>query len=1055
MQNKGAILFFAIALAIVCLFQLSFTIVTKVYENKAHKNAYSVETENKAEVITQNQLASAMFDTIYDGLSKEEKNAVTGNPSFSVIQKHIYDSLAQSRYNFYLDSMSTVPVYYLGIKHYGLYLRKYNLRECREREVNLGLDLKGGMNVTMEISVGDIIKGLANKNADKSLYMAIDSASVWQKKSNDDFVTLFGKAITQIDKNVNLASNNLFGKGILEDKIRATKDSEGKINNEDILNIIRNESNLSIDRAFLIIRDRIDRFGVTQPNVQKLQNSGRILIELPGVKEPERVRKLLQGTANLEFWGTFRNEDVIGYLEKANQRLSELKNITKDTTSVNETEKEEEKLSEEAERKDFNQKNPLFSLLRPSVFLDNDQTTKLIPGPSIGETSVKDTASIMRMLNDPAIKNIFPKNLKLLWTKPDKDKNVSLIAIKIEDHKKPDVPLLSGNYIKDARQDYNQEGKVEVLMIMDSEGANKWRAITGKIASEKNDNISRSVAIVLDEMVYSYPNVIQEIPNGRSSISGNFSIDEAKDLANILKAGSLPAPAKIVEEVIIGPSLGKEAINSGLISFIVAFLIVLLYMFLFYNKAGIIADIALATNIFFIFGVLASFGAVLTLPGIAGIVLTLGMAVDANVIIYERILEEIRAGKALRLAIDDGYKKAYSAIIDGNVTTLLTAIVLLKFGSGPVQGFATTLIIGILSSLFTAIFFSRIIFLWLLKGQKNISFCNSFTKNFLANTNINFLKPRKKFYIISGTVIIIGIASLFVNKLNFGVDFAGGRSYIIRFDQSVNVPEIRKDLTAELGETPVIKTFGPDNQIKMITKFKIDEKSPQIDSIIERSIYTALTKHYAKEISYEDFTSDNENKILGRLSSQMVGPTVARDIQTSAITSVFIALIIIFIYIAIRFKRWQFGLAGLIALFHDTFIVIAVYSLFSNILPFTLEIDQTFIAAILTIIGYSINDTVIIFDRIRENINTYPKRDIELNMNSALNSTLSRTVNTSGTTLLVLLIIMLFGGEVIRGFSFSLFIGIAIGTYSSVFIASPIALDMIKFKLNRAKNKDK
>jgi len=576
-------------------------------------------------------------------------------------------------------------------------------------------------------------------------------------------------------------------------------------------------------------------------------------------------------------------------------------------------------------------------------------------------------------------------------------------------------------------------------MTMNSEGARIWRRLTA-------ENIGQSIAIVLDGYVYSFPTVQSEIAGGRSSITGNFTIAEAQDLANILRAGSLPAPARIVEEAIVGPSLGQEAIRTGLNSFIIAFLLVLIYMVFYYNRAGIVADIALITNIFFLFGVLASLGAVLTLPGIAGIVLTLGMAVDANVIIYERVLEEIRAGKGLRLAISDGYKNAYSAIIDGNVTTLLTGIVLFTFGSGPVQGFATTLIIGILCSLFTAIFVTRMIFIWLLDTKRTLSFDNDITRNAYAKVFINFLKPRKTFYIISGIVILLGVTSLSLRGLQYGVDFAGGRSYVVRFDNDVVTTDIRSQLTAAFGEAPEVKTFGPSNQIRITTNFLIDEDTETTDSIVEATLFEAIKDNFEAPLTFQEFVADDDDKLVGRMSSQKVGPTIARDIKTSAVMAVFFALIIIFMYIAFRFKGWQFGIAGLSALFHDTIIVISIYSIFYNILPFNLEVDQAFIAAILTIIGYSINDTVIIFDRIRENMRLYPKRDLETNINSSLNSILARTINTSGTTLMVLLTITIFGGEVIRGFSFALFVGVAVGTYSSLFNATPIAYDLLKRK---------
>lgn len=1061
MQNKGAIKIFAIALALVCLFQISFTIVTKNVEKKATRFAFTPETEQEAAKEAQEQFAMDNFGLPFDSLTADQQAQVLNNPKLTLLQGLKYQVLAEKKRSNYLDSMSREVVY-------NILIRKYTFRECKEREINLGLDLKGGMNVTMEISVADIVRGMSGHSKDPVFNKAIDMALIMQKNSTEDFVTLFGKAFQELDPQAKLSSPTLFGKAELKDRINYNT------SNEDVLKIIRKEADASVDRTFNILRTRIDRFGVSQPNIQKLGNTGRILIELPGVKEPERVRKLLQGTAKLEFWETFEYAQVYRFLEEANTKLKQvgseaitdtlsadsnavvenvnadtLKKDTSgvaDTTSLDNLANDTTELGKQQSFEKFAKENPLFAYLNPSLIQDEKGNYYPAKGPVAGYALIKDTAKINNMLNLSYIKAILPGDLKFLWTvKPiDKEETtLQLIAIRITS--RDQVAPLTGEVIVDARQDYSQNGKPEILMIMNSDGARTWKRLTA-------ENIEKSIAIVLDDYVYSFPTVQSEIPNGRSSISGNFTIQEAQDLANILKAGSLPAPARIVEEAIVGPSLGKEAIDKGFISFIIAFFLVLAYMYFFYNKAGLVADLALIGNMFFMVGILASLGAVLTLPGIAGIVLTLGMAVDANVIIYERILEEMRAGKAVRLAIEDGYKNAYSAIIDGNVTTLLTGIVLFVFGSGPVQGFATTLIIGILTSLFTAIFFSRLIFLWMLSRNMNISFCHTFTNGLLSKVNYDFFKKRKLFYGISGTIIIIGIVSLFIRGLNYGVDFSGGRSFVVRFDQDVNTSEIRNLLAVEFGEAPEVKTFGPNNQIKITTKYLIDENTAEADSVVEQKVYNAINKQFKAPITFNEFTADEDGKLIGRLSSQKVGPTVARDIKQAAILAVFFALIIIFIYIAIRFNKWYYGLGGLIALFHDTLILISVYSLFYNILPFSLDVDQTFIAAILTVIGYSINDTVIIFDRIRENITLYPKREFEFNMNSAINSTLGRTINTTGTTLIVLLAIMIFGGDVIRGFAFSLFVGITVGTYSSVFIASATVLDLVKAR-DRKKEK--
>jgi len=1062
MQNKGAIKLFAIALAIVCLFSISFTFITSRVEKKAEKYAYSQEAETLALSATQNELAQLLFNKNYDRLSVEEQNSINNHSDFDITKKLNYQRITNSRKTSYLDSMAREVVFNVGIK-------KYTYRECKEREINLGLDLKGGMNVTMEISVVDIIKAMSGYSKDVTFNKALAMATEMQKNSTEHYVVLFGKAFEQLDPEARLSSPTLFGKAEYKDKINFNT------SNQEVLEIIRKESDAAVDRTYNILRTRIDRFGVSQPNIQKLQASNRILIELPGVKEPERVRKLLQGTAKLEFWETYEYKDVYKFLADANDRLKDTGTKVEDThiedndiinedivveelsSEISDTNKlsvldqlssdaNTESLSNDSFDK-FKEENPLFALLQPALIQDETGNYYPAQGPVVGYALIKDTAQINQMFQHNFIKSLFPNDLKFLWTvKPfDKEEtSLQLVAIRVTSRDK--TAPLAGDVIVDARQDYDQNGRPEILMIMNSEGARTWKRLTG-------DNIGSSVAIVLDNYVYSFPTVQSEISGGRSSITGNFTIAEAQDLANILKAGSLPAPAHIVEEAIVGPSLGKEAIRTGLNSFIIAFLLVLIYMIFYYNKAGIIADIALLANIFFILGVLASMGAVLTLPGIAGIVLTIGMAVDANVIIYERILEEIKQGKGIRLAISDGYKNAYSAIIDGNVTTLLTGIVLFTFGSGPVQGFATTLIIGILCSLFTAIFITRMIFVWLLDNNKTITLDNVITRNAYSKVFINFLKPRKTFYALSTIIIVIGIISLFVRGLNYGVDFSGGRTYVIRFDKDVNTDDIRNKLTIAFTEAPEVKTFGPNNQIKVTTKFMIDDNTEAADSIVEAKMFNELQHFFKTPIAYKDFVADDEAKLIGRLSSQKVGPTIARDIKVSAIMSVFFALLVIFLYIALRFKGWQFGLAGLAALFHDSIIVISVYSIFYNVLPFSLEIDQAFIAAILTIIGYSINDTVIIFDRIRENMQLYPKRDLETNINTSLNNVLARTINTSGTTLLVLFIIMVFGGEVIRGFAFALFVGIAVGTYSSMFTASPIAFDLLKRKITSQKKK--
>lgn len=1054
MQSRGAIKFFAILFALVCLFQLSFTFITSKVESDAEKYANQEITVKQAKEL-------AAGDEILEG--------------------YYIDSIKRAKHTYYLDSMSNQVVYNILVK-------KYTYRDCKEREINLGLDLKGGMNVTLEVSIGSVVRGLSGNNQNPVFLQAMELAYEKQKDGQKDFVTYFGEAIEEIDPNFSLASVFLFefrDKGITANS-----------SNEDVIDMIRSETAGQFDRTFNILRTRIDKFGVTQPNVQKIASSNRVLVELPGVKDPARVRKLLQGTAQLEFWETYRFSETYQYFQEANNKLADTYFATEEEEGeegAEETGEEtaEESLEGEAEEttedllanleqdslttdssevslldqlesdttdlgiedqqfEEYKKQNPLYAVMNPAY---EQRQGQYYPGQSatVGYAAIKDTALVNKYLRET--KNIFPRDMKLAWMNAPRtlESNfLELIALKISNPREM-KPALGGSVITNARQDYDQNGRVEVSMSMNAEGAKIWKRLTAEAAADNN----RQIAIVLDNYVYSAPTVNTEIPNGMSSISGSFSVEEAQDLANILKAGKLPAPARIVEEAVVGPSLGREAVSAGLWSFVIAFVMVLFYMLFYYNRAGVIADIALLTNIFFLFGVLASFGAVLTLPGIAGIVLTLGMAVDANVIIYERIKEEVRTGKGIRLAISDGYKNAYSAIIDGNVTTLLTGIVLYVFGSGPVQGFATTLIIGILTSLFSAIFIARLIFTWSLNKNLDLNFSNKITENTLANASFNFLNMRKAGYIISSVIIIIGIVSLVVRGLNYGVDFSGGRTYVVRFDQDVKTSDIRSALaTVFVDENnqsviPEVKTFGPDKQVKITTKYMIENNEPEVDSIVQTKLFEGLKAFYSDQtIEYKQFSTDTEteDKLLGILSSQKVGPTIADDIRNRAVMAITFALIVIFIYIALRFRKWQFGLAGVIALFHDTLITIGLFSLFYNLLPFNMEIDQAFIAAILTIIGYSINDTVIIFDRIREYTKLYHKRDLKTNINGALNSTLARTFNTSGTTLVVLLTIFIFGGEIIRGFTFALLVGVLVGTYSSLFNASPIAFDLLRKK---------
>jgi SecD/SecF fusion protein len=986
MQNKGAIRLFAILIALICLYQLMFTFQANQTEKEAR--AYAKGDKQK-------ELA-------------------------------------------YLDSMSSEVVYNL------LGIRKYTFKEVKELQLGLGLDLQGGMNVTLEVSVVDLVKSLSNYSKDSTFTAAIKLATEKQKNSQDDFVTSFGKAFEEVSPNGKLAS--IFNTLELKDQVKYNS------TNSEVLDVLRKETKVAIDNSFNIIRTRIDRFGVAQPNIQPLQTAGRILVELPGVDDPKRVRKLLQGTANLEFWETYDNSEVYPYLAQANQKLVEIlalkstgSAITADTTTTQVavadttssllSELESATTTDSASvdpSGDMAKQFPLFSVLSPSATPQGE----LFPGAAVGTSHSKDTAKVMEYLKMDQVKALMPRNLNFKWTAKSIDKEEKfyrLIAIKVtgRDGRAP----LEGDVITDARQDYAEMGsRPEVSMTMNSEGAKIWARLT-------KENVGKSIAIVLDGYVRSYPNVNGEITGGRSSITGMESVEEAMDLANILKSGKMPAPAIIIAEDVVGPSLGQEAINSGMWSFAIAFILVLAYMLFFYSKkAGLAANIALIVNMFFLIGILASIGAVLTLPGIAGIVLTLGMAVDANVLIYERVQEEIVGGKSLRLAITDGYKAAYSAIIDGQVTTLLTGIVLYMFGSGPIKGFATTLIIGILTSMFTAIFISRLIFERQLSKNKNITFTAKSTSNWLRNTKIKFLESRKLFYYISGALILISITSFLVRGFQSGIDFKGGRTYVVRFDDNVKVADVQKSLTPVFNNnTPEVKTFGNANQVRITTTFKIDDLSENADDEVEEQMYNGLKSGgFIGDISIDNFIS------LHRMSSQKVGPTISDDIKKDAAISIFFALVIIFLYILIRFRNWQYGLGGLIAIAHDTIITLGVFSLFSGILPFSLEIDQAFIAAILTVIGYSINDTVIVYDRVREYLHLYPKRKLDDNMNHAMNSTLRRTFSTSLSTLVVLLAIFMFGGTSIQGFTFALLVGIGIGTYSSVFVATPIVYDALQ-----------
>ena len=1016
MQSKGAIKLVAILIALACIYQLSFTWATRNQEKKA--KVYAVAAVEAERV----------------------------SPAFALVselEKPFYlDSLRLAKERFYLDSITAEKVF-LG----------FTYKQIKEKEINLGLDLRGGMNVMLEVKVYDLVNALSNYNNNPLFVQAMGQAQANMASSRTDFITLFAEEWDKVAPGQRLSQ--IFGTYEMRDRIKP------ETSNSDVITVIREEAESAISNSFNVLRNRIDRFGVTQPNIQKLGNSGRILVELPGVKDPERVRKLLQGTASLEFWETYENKEIYQYLAEADNSiknmLADVEVVTpvqEDTTAVTAEVSDSAKVAQELiagittdslsmDEAAVAKQNPLFFLLNPNV-----SQGQLLPGACIGRAHYRDTAKIGTWLRLPQIQAIFPADLRPMWSvKPIDASNTIFELVAIKANTRDGRAPLDGGVVTDARRAFGNNSAVpEVSMAMNAEGARIWATMTA-------NNIGRQIAIVLDGMVYSYPVVNGEIPGGQSSISGNFTIEEADDLANVLKSGKLPAPAKIVQDTVVGPSLGSESINAGLISFVIAFLLVLVYMILFYNGAGLVANIALLSNVLFLFGALTSFGAVLTLPGIAGIVLTLGMAVDANVIIYERIKEELRAGKGLGLAITDGYKNAYSAIIDGNLTTIITGIVLAVFGSGPVQGFATTLVIGIITSLITSIFVSRLIFDWRLKRKKNITFDNKYTRNFLQNTTFDFVAMRKYAYIFSISVTVIGLAFIFTKGFSYGVDFTGGRTYVVRFDQEVSTENVRSAVLAEFEEGIEVKQFGGANQMKVTTKYMIDSDDAETDKIVDGKLYNALNVLYANGITYEEFTSTTDNP-NGIIQSEKVGPTIADDIKRDAVIAIVFALFAIFLYIAARFRNWSWGTGGVVALLHDAIFTMSFFSIFTGILPFSLDVDQTFIAAILTIIGYSINDTVVIFDRIREYKTLYPKRDLKSNINEALNSTLARTINTGGTTLVVMLAIAIFGGEVIRGFSVALIIGIVIGTYSSIFVGTPIVYDIVSKREEKAKAKE-
>lgn len=999
MQSKGFIKLIAVLLALACVYQLSFTFKTRSVEKKAAEYAASFDLDHQAEA-----------------------------------EQH------------YLDSVQNRPVFNMGFK-------SFTYKECKEKELNLGLDLKGGMNVMLEVQVEDVVKALAGDSQnDPAFKEAIAEANkALHEGSSKDYIGDFVKAYQRLSNGSPLAA--IF---VSPDRKDITLESS----DADVEKVLKAETDAAIAASFNVLRSRIDHFGITQPNIMRLPNSHRILVELPGVKEPQRVRNLLQGTASLEFWTTYDANEVFPAMNAADQLLrkeqaalvaeNDEAAAAQETAEVAETaEATDEGLLAEVAAADSTaqvdaaaanrfsaEEHPLFAVLDPTY----------AGGAVVGSAYKADMAAVNQYLAMPAVRELFPADIMFKWAvkgDPQKDGRYDLYAIKVAtaDGKAP----LDGSVVVDAVEQYAERGaSAEVSMTMNGEGSREWARLTG-------ENIGKCIAIVLDGYVYSAPVVRTKIDKGISSISGDFSIQEAKDLANVLKSGKVPAPAKIIQDTVVGPSLGQASINAGMLSFVVAFILVLLYMGLFYKTAGWMADVALLCNVFLLMGVLVSFGAVLTLPGIAGIVLTMGMAVDANVIIYERIKEELRDGKGLSLAIKDGFSKAYSAIIDGQLTTIITGIVLFVFGNGPVQGFATTLIIGIITSVFCAIFITRMLIEWVVAKWGSISFSYKWSENFLNNTHVDFIRVRKIGYVITAVLMVLSCVSFFVRGLNLGAEFTGGRAYVVRFDKAVSAEEVRKNLgevfarQADADAASIsfeVKQYGNENQMRIVTQYRYDDTSDEATAEVEQIIYEAMKPLYSYDITFEQFrnTQTDQNGIL---TADKIGPSIAQDMTWNAFYSVLFSLIAIGLYIAFRFKRWQWATGATLALAVNALFIIGLFSMCYGILPFNLEVNQAFIAAILTIIGYAINDTVVVFDRIREYLGLYPKRSLKENVNNAINSTLSRTISTSGTTLVTLLAIFFFGGETIRGFIFALIVGVVVGTVATIFIATPMAYDLM------------
>ncbi|MDB4129735.1 protein translocase subunit SecDF [Flavobacteriaceae bacterium] len=980
MQNNSLIRVFGILFALVSIYQLSFTFIASNVENQADifaEQTISEDVPNYLEVRDQRAIA-------------------------------------------YLDSIGNNSLY--GFTTYN---------DAKDKELNKGLDLKGGINVILQISIRDILSGLAENTRNPIFNKALDEADILQKSTDDPYIESFFNAFDAVKSGEKLASPDIFANRTLSDEINFDMtDQETQV-------VVRRKIDESIVSAFEVLRKRIDKFGVTQPNIQRLGTSGRILVELPGAKDVERVQNLLQSTAQLEFWETYKNDELITFLVEANQYLK-----TTNDKSKAVVEEEKDDASEIDDLLADVSAQDSISASGSNPILDRIVGQGFQGGPVLAQFASRDGELILDYLNQPQVRKLLPSEYRYIqfaWGKPVANSDVvELYALKSN---RDNLAPLSGGVVVDALQTFDQVGNAAVSMQMDSRGARIWESMTFKAFKEASN-----IAIVLDDIVYSAPGVSSgPIAGGRSEITGNFTLNEAIDLANVLRAGKLPASAEIIQSEIVGPSLGQEAIEAGIYSFIIALIFVLGWMIFYYGSSGIYADIALILNILLIFGILAGLGAVLTLPGIAGVVLTIGISVDANVLIFERVREELSKGKGIRKAIADGFNNALSSILDANITTGLTALILFIFGTGPIKGFATTLLIGIGTSLFTAIFITRILVDSRNEKGKDVSFSTKATKGLLSNINISFLQRRKVAYIVSSILILVSLASLTFQGLNQGVDFVGGRSYTVRFEQPVNPTEIGAVLSNEFGSAEA-KTFGEDNQLKITTKYKVDVEGIAVDEEIQNKLFTALQSYLPDGMSYDNFVNGSSQKEIGIMSSIKVGPTIADDIKSNSFLAVIGSLIVVFLYILLRFQKWQFSLGAVVAVFHDVLIVLGIFSITYTFMPFSMEINQAFIAAILTVIGYSLNDTVVVFDRIREFLAEHTKWEFNTTVDAALNSTLSRTLNTSLTTLIVLLAIFIFGGESIRGFMFALIIGVLVGTYSSVFIATPVMYDTQKKK---------